>query len=144
VSVRCKGQEVELILMVDGSPMQNFSFIRSTEMTWKTELIQEGYLNETTDRYDTIFKGIGGKAQMHFDSPDFLNLVRWVVEKAQNRVPGTRFNIKQTINFPSGRRARVLVPEISFGPMPMDFSSRAAYGGFSVDYGASNAYALVV
>ena len=129
--------------MENGSPVQNFTFVRSTEITWKTELIEEGYLNETTDRYDTIFKGISGKAACHFDSPDLLSLIQRVVERARNRVPGGMYNIKQTIAFPNGRRARVLVRDINFGPFPMNFSSRAAYGELSVDYGASNAYSLV-
>ena len=141
---RIKGQEVELILMENGSPAQNFSFIRSTELTWQTELIQEGYLNETTDRYDTIFKGVKGKAEMHFDSPDILTLIQRVVERARNRVAGTQWNVKQTLNFPNGRRARILAKDIFFGPFPLNFGSRAAYGAVSIDFACSNAYSLVV
>ena len=144
MSNRIRGEEVELILLVDGSPRDNFSFIRSTEITFKSELKEEGYLNETTQRYDTIFNGISGKAEAHFDSPEVLTIIRLAVDKARRRTPGTRFNIKQTLNFPSGRRARIIIPDIEFGPLPIKFGGRASYGEFSLDYAASNAYSLIV
>lgn len=136
---RVKGQEVEIIVLVNGLPQDSLTFCKSTNFAWKTEILQEGYLGETTDRYDTIFKGVSGKAEFHMDSPAAFDLIREIVDKARRRGPAnnTRINIKNTVNFPSGRRARVIIKDVSFGELPIGFGSRADYGTFSLDFAAS-------
>jgi hypothetical protein len=141
---RIKGQEVEIVMLVDGQPRDNLTMARSMDITWKTEMLQEGYLGETTDRYDTIFKGISGKIEFNTDSPEIFNIIRLIVEKARRREPGTRFNIKATLNYPSGQKARIIVPDVEFGELPISFGSRGDYGTFSLDYGASEAKVLPI
>ena len=140
---RVKGQEVETIILIDSVPQDSLSYARSIEMTFKTEIKEEGYLGETTQRYDTIFNGLSGKVTYHYDSPDIFNLITAVVDKAKRRTPGTRINVKATINFPSGRRARVVIKDVEFGPLPVSFGGRADYGELQVDFAASDAVALV-
>lgn len=142
MSQRIKGQEVDIIMLVDGQPRDNFSLARSLELTFKTEMLQEGYLGETTDRYDTIYKGVGGKVQFHLDNPEVFNIIRFIVNKARRREPGTQFNIKATLNFPNGQRARVVVRDAEFGELPISFGSRSDYGEFSLDFGSSEAQIL--
>jgi len=144
VSQRCKGQEVELILLVDGVAQQNFTFIRQTDFAFKLEIKEEGYIGETTQRFDSIFNGIRGKATCHFDNPDILNVASIAIKKATRRVPGTRFNIKQTLNFGSGRRARIIVPDVELGEIPLNFGGRGSYGETTIDYAASEAFSLIL
>ena len=139
---RIKGQEVELVMLQDGSPQDNLTFGQSLEFTFKTETLQEGYLGETTDRYDTIFKGINGKIKFHYDNPTFLRIINDIIAKARRRTPGTRFNVKSTMNFPSGTRARVIIRDIEFGNLPVGFASRSDYGTFDLDFSASDAQVL--
>lgn len=139
---RIKGQEVEVVILQDGLPQDNLTFARSIELTFKTDMLQEGYLGETTDRYDTIFKGVSGRLEFHFDSATPVAIVNSIVDKARRRVPGTRFNIKAVLNFPSGRRARVVVRDVEFGELPIKFGGRADYGTFNLDFGASEAQVL--
>ena len=68
--------------------------------------------------------------------------IRLVLDKARRREPGTRFNIKSTLNFPNGSRARIIIRDVEFGELPISFGSRSDYGMFSVDYGASEATVL--
>lgn len=139
---RIKGQEVEIVMLVNGEPKDNFALARSLEFAFKTELLQEGYLGETTDRYDTIYKGIRGKLEFHLDRPDVFDVIRGIVNKARRREPGTIFNIKATLNFPNGRRARTVIRDAEFGELPINFGSRADYGTFSLEFGASDAQVL--
>jgi hypothetical protein len=138
---RIKGQDNELVLLTDGVPTENL-MARSTELRWKLEILQEGYLGETTDRYDTIFKGIGGRMELHFDSPAMFELVERVVDKARRRTPGTRFNLKSTLNFPSGRRGRLVVPDLEWGEIPMAFGSRSDFGTITLEFAASEAFSM--
>jgi hypothetical protein len=141
---RVKGQEIEVVMLQDGAPVDNLTLARSLELSFKTELLQEGYLGETTDRYDTIFKGIKGKLAFHLDSPGAFKVVQSIIDKARRRTPGTRFNIKATLNFPSGRRARVVVRDAEFGELPFNTGSRADYTGFDIEFGASEAQVLAL
>jgi hypothetical protein len=135
---RIKGQEVEIVVLQDGAPQDSLTCCRSVELTFKTELIEESYLGEKTNRYDSIFKGVSGKLEFHIETPEIFNVVQAIVDKAQRRTPGMRLNIKTTLNFPSGRKAKVLVADIEVGEMPINFGSRSDYGSFSLPFGASN------
>ncbi len=135
---RIKGQNVEILLILNGAPQTNITTVRNFEVTFQTEILSEGYLGETTERKDTIFKGLTGKAEIHFDNQDILKFYAAIVEKSRQRVPGAQVNIKATLNFPNGQRPRVMVPDVEFGPLPVNFGSRGDYGTASLDFAASD------
>ena len=112
---RIKGQEVEAILIVNGVPQTNITAIKSFEFAFQLEIQSEGYLGETTDRKDSVFKGIRGSMEMHLESQAVFELIRAIVDKARRREPGTRINLKATLNFPNGDRPRVIIPDCEFG-----------------------------
>jgi hypothetical protein len=144
VAQRLKGQEVELVMLVDGAPRENLAFAQSLDFTFKTEIKQEGYLGETTDRYDTIFNGVEGKTKHHFDNPEPFNIVRLVINRARNREPGTVFNLRATLKFPNGQKARIVFRDVAFGPLPISVGSRQDYVSFSLDFACSEAQVLPV
>lgn len=140
---RIKGQETEIILIVNGVPVASLTAVKAAEFTYDLETKSEGYLGETTDRKDSVFMGISGKMQLHLDNPDIFELVQTVVDKAQRRTPGTRINVKTTFNWPSGRTARVVIPDAEFGSFPFNNGGRAEYVGVDVSFVASSARAVV-
>ncbi len=135
---RIKGQEVELLLVVNGNPKSNLTSVRSFEVTLNTEILSEGYLGETTERKDSIFKGLSGKMSLHIDSQEILKVFQAIVDKARRRTPGTKINVKATLNFPNGQRPRVLISDVEFGPMPLSFGSRQDYGSVDLNFEASD------
>jgi hypothetical protein len=141
---RIKGQEVEIVMLVDGAPRENLTFAQSLDFTFKTELKEDGFLGETTNRYDTVFNGVSGKTQHQFDTPEPLNIIRLIVNKARQREPGTVFNLRATLRFPNGQKARIVFRDVSFGELPISFSSRTDYGKFSLDFACSEAQVLPV
>lgn len=139
---RIKGQEVEFISIVNGTPQTSLTAVKSLDFAFKTEILEEGYLGETSKRFDTIFNGIRGKVQFHYDSPDVFLLVNSIVDKARRRIPGTIINCKVTLNFPSGIRSRVMISNVEFGELPFGFGARQDYGTFSIEYAAPEARVL--
>lgn len=139
---RIKGQEVEFVTVVNGQPQSNLTLARSIEFAWKTDILQEGYLGETTDRYDSVFRGIRGRVEFHFNNFSPFSLVQQLVDKARRREAGTRVNLKSTLSFPSGVRARVLFRDVEFGELPFNFGSRSDYGTFQIEWGASDGQVL--
>ena len=136
---RIKGQEVELLLVSNGQPLTTIQTIRSFEFAFKTEILSEGYLGETTERQDSIFKGVRGRMEMHTDNEDILALFFAIVDKARRRVPGAIINIKATLNYPNGQRPRMLFPDVEFGELPFNFASRADYGAITLEFACQEA-----
>jgi len=134
---RIKGQEVQLLFVVDGVAKEAITDIRNFEVAAQLELLKEGYLGETTDRRDDVFHGLRGKMELHFESRAVLDLIVQLIDRARRRTPGTRVNIKATLNFPNGDRPRVLIQDAFFGEAPMTFGSRSDYGSVNLEFESS-------
>lgn len=137
-SQRIKGQEVEVLLVVDGTVQDTVTDVRSFEIAAKLEQKEEAYLGEKTNRYDEIFNGVRGRMELHFENKDVFGLMTSIIDRAKRRTPGTQINIKATLNFPSGDRTRVLIADAFFGEIPVGFGSRSDYGTVSLDFQASD------
>lgn len=136
---RIKGQETEVMLLVDGKTQAALTDVKSFEMAFMLDILSEGYLGETTERKDTIFKGVRGNLELHFESADVFKFFTAVVDKARRRTPGTKINVKTTLNFPGGDRPRVIIPNVSFGEIPISFGSRDDYGSIKLEWEAAEA-----
>lgn len=137
---RIKGQETEVLLIQGGIPVATITDVRSFEMSVQLEILKEGYLGETTDRRDSVYRGVRGKIELHFENQDILALMRSLVDRARRRVAlgDSQVNIKTTLNFPNGDRPLVLITKAEFGEIPMSFGSRADYGTVSLDFEAED------
>lgn len=140
---RIKGQEVDVLMMENGQLVGSLSAVKSFEFKFQLEIISEGYLGERTERKDSIFKGISCSMEINHDDRAALSLFSRIVEKAKRRVPGATINIKATLNYPDGTRARILIPDVEFGEIPVNFGSRSDYGTTSLDMEASDARVIL-
>ncbi len=136
---RIKGQEVEILMIAGGQPIQTVTTVKDFELTFQTEVLKEGYLNETTDRRDTIFRGIKGKFVLNLENADVFNIIQAIIDKARRRTPGVTFNIKATLAFPNGDRPRIVIPDAEFGELPLNVGSRSDYVSQTIDYEAAEA-----
>lgn len=131
---RIKGQEVELMFVEDNVPLSTIQDIKSFEMEAQLEILKEGYLGETTDRRDSVYRGFSGKVEVHFESRDLLDFSRRLIDKARRRTPGARVNMKVTLVFPAGDRLRLILKDLAFGPVPLGFAGRTDYGTVSLTF----------
>jgi hypothetical protein len=139
---RIKGQEVELLLVENNVPLTTIQDIKSFEMQAQLEILKEGYLGETTDRRDSVYRGYSGKMEVHFEGRSVLEFTRRLVDKARRRVPGARVNCKVTLVFPAGDRIRMILKDLEFGVVPLGFASRTDYGTVSLDFEGAD-YSLI-
>jgi hypothetical protein len=138
MSQRIKGQEVEVMLIVDGVMKDTTTAVRNFEVAPKLEIKEEGYLGEKSNRFDEIFNGVRGRFELHVENKDFLDIMMAVIDRAKRRTPGTQINIKATLNFPNGDRPRVLISDAFFGEMPLNFGSRSDYGALTIEFASSD------
>lgn len=137
MSQRIKGQEVEVLVVLNGQTQDALFDVRSLELVLQQEITSEGYLGETTNRKDSIFNGVRGRLEAHFENNQFVTLFTAVVNKSRRREAGTRINIKTTLNFPNGQRVRVMIPDVEFGDLPINFGSRSDFGTIGLDFEAA-------
>jgi len=130
---------VETLFIVGSEPLLSVNDVRSFEMAFQTEILREGYLGETTDRRDEIFRGIRGRMELHFENDDVFGLFTSIVNRARRREPGVKVNVKATLNFPNGDRPRIIIPNVFFGEIPIAFGSRSDYGTIGMDFEAESA-----
>lgn len=128
---RIKGQEVEVSVLSNGVASV-FTDINSFEMQSVTETKEEGYLGEKANRYDEFYKGWTASLKMHNGNGEIFKFQNIVKDRAQRRTPGVVINIKATLNFPNGDRARVILSDAFFDEMGIAFGSRDAYGETSM------------
>lgn len=138
MSQRIKGQDTSIILIVGGVPKATIADVRNFEITSQMEILKEGYIGETTDRRDDIFRGVKGKMEVHFEDDQILALAKTIIDRAKQRINGSQINVVSTLNFPNGTQKIVTIPQVYFGEIPMTFGSRSDYGTVTLDFEASD------
>ena len=136
---RIKGQEVEVMLVIGGRPYTSITAVRSLEVNFDGEIKQEGYLGESTDRFDSVFKGFKGSIEYHIESRELLDMAMALTNIARRRLPGVQVNIRATFNFPSGRVARLVLVNAVFGAFPFSVGGRSEYGSVKLEFASSEA-----
>jgi hypothetical protein len=134
---RIKGQEVSILITVDGEVQSEITDLQNFGITPQTELIQQGYLGETTDRYDEIFKGAKGDFEMHTHSQDFVTLEKAIIDRARRKTPDVVFNIVATLAFPNGDTPTITLPDVKWGPMANTVPNRADYLKIKMEFGCA-------
>lgn len=130
---RVKGQDVEIAVLVDSTQEDSLTNVRNFEVAFKLERTQEGYLGETTDRYDEIFRGARMRMEVHFETQDIFAFVKKILDRAQRRDPTISINIKATLNMPNGETPRLVFKDVYFGEIPFNFGSRSDYGAVTLE-----------
>lgn len=134
---RIKGQEVEVLLVVDGEVQSTLTDIQSFDLNLEFESSEEGYLGEKANRYDEVYKGVSGSIEMHNSSPDTFVFFEKIKDRAQRKSPGTVVNVKASLAYPSGVRRRVIVQDVFFDPMGISFGGRTEFGTTKLDFKSS-------
>lgn len=138
MSQRIKGQEVAVAIVANNKLLDTITDVRSFSISLEVEQLQEGYLGETSDRYDDIVRGVSGNLELHFENQDILSLMRTINDRARRRTAGSQINISAVLSMPNGDRPQIQINDCFFGPIPLAFGSRGDYGTISLDFKASN------
>jgi hypothetical protein len=127
MSQRIKGQEVVIQIVVNGILQEELTDIQSFHVALNLELLEQGYLGETTDRYDEVFKGAHFDFEMHHHSSDYAVFNQQLVQRARRQAPDTVINISAQLNFPNGQVVNTLFPDSYFGTPDQTVPARADY-----------------
>jgi hypothetical protein len=132
---RLKGQEVFITLLGDGSELKGtWKAIVSFDFTDDLEILDEGYIGETSQRFDSIYNGTSFSAEghMHGKNEDVLRVA--IKDKAQRRNGSIgRFDIAFTLPYPSGATRTITLLDVEFGAVAIKVGSRSDYASISFE-----------
>ena len=135
---RLKGQETSVSLVSADGTEESVADVKSFDVQFDRDILSEGYLGQTTEQKDDIFKGVSGKLEFHVRQAEFLDLIGRMNEKTKRRLPGEQFEIVSTLTFPNGDRRRIIIPDAKFGAIPISAPSRDDYVSVTFDYAADD------
>lgn len=135
---RLKGQEVEVRIIVDGVLSDAFTSIGSFNETLKLEKKEEGFLGETTNRYDEIFNGFDGAMEIQVSNQRWMQFQAQIKSRARREQPNLQFNVVVTDFYPNGDTPTRTYVDVFFGPQPRSVASRGDYVKVSLDFSSSD------
>jgi hypothetical protein len=138
MSQRLKGQETTLSFTDPDGLVENLGDIKSFEAELDIQILEEGYIGDTANRFDEIYNGSGGNAEMHLENSKWFSFTNKVQERATRRSPaGGKFAITSSFAFADGTRVRVTFEDVFFGPFPLKVGGRAEYVSATVTWKCS-------
>lgn len=128
-TLRVRGAEVQFRLTRNGTLEKTLTAVKSFTFEAMIEVKQEGYLGETNDRFDDIFKGCSGNVVFHPESQDAWTLIAFIRDRAARRSPQSnhRINVKFVANLPDGTRPSITIPDLKFENIPLNAPARDQY-----------------
>lgn len=135
---RLKGQEVEMSMVINGTPIAAITAIKSFEAEFQQDILSEEYLGETAPRKDAIFMGVSGKFEAHIDNSESLEVINAIVDKARRRTPGVEINVQVSLNIDQTRKRRILFPNVEFGAIPLAAGGRSEYVTLNFEFESSS------
>ena len=125
---RLIGREVTLRITRGGKMLSEITAFQSFTWQYDIEEKNEGYLGEDSDRPDSIYKMASGSFEIVPESPDVIDLQKFIADKAARRLANDE-QISATCRsvFPDKRTRRVTFPDMQFGNLPTNTGGRADY-----------------
>jgi hypothetical protein len=135
---RLKGQEIQFRILQDTELLDAVTAFGAFNEKMELEMKQDGFIGETTDRYDDVFKGWKVDiSKMHIFSTDFAALQAAIESRARRITPGTIFNAVRTDTFADGSTLVITYQNLVFGEMPTDVGGRTEFVTVSFSMGCS-------
>lgn len=134
---RLKGQEVEIRITQAGVLSTAIKAPASFNETVKFEKKEDGFLGETTNRYDTIYNGVDGSIEFQVSDQEWMLLQQAIQDKARRKTPDVKFNLVRTDFYANGDTPSRTYTDVEFGPQPTSVASRGDFVKVTLDFSCS-------
>lgn len=129
MGTRIRGENVKVQIIKGGKDiLLSERAVVSLEYSTEQEILSVGFLGETTDRKDEVYKGVRGSLALQFSDDSVNRFVRDLNDRARRAVPAFKVNITAREVYPDGVTSTILFPDVKFGATPKRYGSRDAYG----------------
>lgn len=140
--LRIRGEETTIRIVVDRVIQRTITAIENFTWTPNVDILQKGYLGETGDRLDEIYKSTSFDVGFDPESNEGLILIDTIVTRAQRRVANPPvINITFAAAFPNGQAPTVTILDAKFKDPGLSAGGRDSYVGIKLS-GMSQRYKL--
>lgn len=119
-----KGQEVSVLITRGGVLESSLTRVQDANFNISFEIITKKYLGQKSDTKDDIYNGCKGDYTLHLYNQEWFDYMLAIKSRAQRQTPDLVFNISAVLQYPNGQTPSILVPDIKFGEVPIQISSR--------------------
>ena len=125
MGARILGQETLVTLTRDGKLVLELTAIKSASFNFKGEAVKSDYLGQPGPVFDEVNDGVDGKIDFEVDEPGFFDLLSLLIQRKQG-LPAAQFfvNINTRFSFRNGVSRICVVPQVSFGDLPLEIPER--------------------
>jgi hypothetical protein len=135
---RLKGQEIQFRVLQDNTLLDALTATGGVKEEMQLEMKEDGFIGETTDRYDEVFKGWKvDMSNMQVFSADWARFQQAVEQRARRITPGTIFNAVRVDSYSDGSQVIYTYTNLTFGPIPTDAAGRTEFVKVSLSMGCS-------
>lgn len=124
---RIKGQEVSIRVVDNGTLVASLDSISSFNEEMKSEIKEDGFLGESTNRFDDIHNGYGGDFEFQFRRSDWTDFQLRVQARQERRNPNTVFNVVRTDLYADGTATVFTYIDAKWGAMTSSIGSRSDF-----------------
>lgn len=124
---RLKGQEVRIVVNLNGATLSTIDSVGSFGDTTEFEIKSDGFLGEPVNRFDEILNGYGGDFEIQVTTSLWIVLQQAVRDRATRVQPGYVFNVIRTELFPSGDSLIITYVDVHWGEQPTTIGGRGEY-----------------
>ena len=137
---RLRGEQVEIKLIQNGAPVDTWRAVMSGDLTCKNDILEEGFLGETAQRYDSIFMGWSLSIELQMERAAEEQFVDAVQAKNQRRAGApVRFDVVWTNSYPDAHVTLRVLEDLEFGEFKISAGGRSDFVKLSFDASCSNA-----
>lgn len=125
MGARILGQETLVSLTRNGVLVQELTAIKSASFNFKGEAVKSDYLGQPGPVFDEVNDGVDGKIDFEVDDPGFFIFLTQLIQRKQG-IPAAQFfvNINTRFNFRNGVSRLCVIPQVSFGDVPLEVPER--------------------
>ena len=126
-NTRLKGQDVQIVVTANGSPVTSISAIGSSSDSTEFEIKEDSFLGEVTDRFDSVLKGYSIDFEAQVTTASWISLESAINDKATRKAPANVFNIVRVDMYSDGSNIVYTYKDVSFGPIAKSTGSRTDF-----------------
>lgn len=124
---KLKGQEVFVIVVIDGKANDRIGPFLDLDVTLRKEVLEGEYIGESTTYFDSVFRGCQLAAKGHLRGAHWLKLIDQDIRRARHMSGGIiRFDLTANIVFP-GQVVPWTFADITFGDHKITVADRKSY-----------------
>jgi hypothetical protein len=124
---RIKGQELSIRVVDNGNLVTSLDSISSFNEEMKSEIKEDGFLGENTNRFDDIHNGYGGDFEFQFRRADWVEFQLRVEARQTRKNPNIVFNVVRTDLYPDGSSTIFTYLDVKWGAMTSGVGSRGDF-----------------